>query len=177
MENYYFPLFLVVVGALVFWIFRRAGSRSRRSVRRRSAKTPAGRTAGVNRLHRNTDRLGPAARSRHFKPNDVWQTKRHHADKESFVDTAARPAVFHAGNFNAFDESERKAYARHELKDQNITESEHLGIDEYLTKREAERAAAEAEKAGGLSMTAMKYEPTDASAEEKERKKQASFKP
>jgi hypothetical protein len=183
MENYYFPLFLVVMAAVVIWIFRRVGS-GRRSSTSRVSKTPAGRIANADRLHRNTDRLGPSAKRRlstAAKPKDIWQPRRDRAAKDSFAETAARRGTHHAGYIGPHADAERR-YGRYELKDQDISKSEHSGIDEYLSNRERERAKAEAEakakEAGGLSMTAMKYEPADASSESaEERKKRAGFKP
>lgn len=179
MENYYFPLFLVVLAAVVIGIFRMFGSGQRSSTSRVS-RTPAGRIANDDRLRRNTDRLGPSAKrspSTAAKPKDIWQTRRERAAKDSFAETAARRGTHHAGYIGPYADAER-GYGRYEMKDQNISKSEHLGIDEYLTKSEREKAEAEAEEAGGLSMTAMKYEPADTSSESGEdRKKRAAFKP
>jgi colicin import membrane protein len=72
------------------------------------------------------------------------------------------------------------------LRDQDVPQTEHIGIEEYLSKQERERIAAEkaaAEKAAAenreFTMTAIKYETGEESAADKEGepKKQAGFKP
>lgn len=181
MENYYFPLFLVVVAAAVVLIFKKAGS-GHGSARSRVSRTPSGRTVDGDRLHRNMDRVGPGARQRILsdpaKAKDIWQKRREHKVLDSYAEVTARRGVHHAGYIGPHADTERRGSGGYPLRDQNISKSEHLGIDEYLTKREREKAEAEAEETGGLSMTAMKYEPGDASSEAgKGRKKQAGFKP
>lgn len=181
MENFYFPLFLVVAAIVVVLVFKKAGSRDRSPQSgSRIARTPAGRSADADRLARNLDRRGPAApRSPGpAKSKDIWQTRRERAAKDSFAETAARRATHHAGFLGPSADADRGSHGGYELREQNISASEHLGIDEYLTKREREEAERAAREAGGLSMTAVKYEPGDAdSADDKDRKKQASFKP
>lgn len=182
MENLYFPLFLVVAAIAVVLLFKRAGS-SDRSRKSRVAKTPAGRTANADLLRRDIDRVGRPSlhRSRPAKAKDIWQTRRERAAQDSFAETTARRSAHYAGYLGPDVDvkygSGHRRQGEYELKDQDVSKAEHLSIDEYLTKRQAEEAE-QAEQAGGLSMTALKYEPTGASSkDQKGRKKQGGFKP
>lgn len=178
MENLYFPIFLVVLAVVVIWFFKKAGSQ-RANRESRSLRSPAGRTIGADALSRNTDRRGPSApRSVVGKPKDIWQTRRERAAEESFGVTAPRTGVHHAGFLAPDDANERHRPRHFEVPDQQISDAEHLGIDEYLSKREGELPEEGAE-AAGLSMTAVKYEPSGGSDSESGdgRKKRVSFKP
>lgn len=182
MENFYFPVFLVVLAIVVVLLFKRAGSgdRSRKS---RIARTPAGRTANADLLRRDIDRLGRPSvhRSRSAKAKDIWQTRRERAAQDSFAETTARHGTHYAGYLGPQidDEFSRRPRGQggYELTEQDVSTAEHLSIDEYLAKRQEEEAE-QAGEAGNLSMTAVKYEPSDASSkDQKGRKKRAGFKP
>jgi hypothetical protein len=186
MEILYFPLFLVVAAVLVIWLFSRARKDSRRR-NSRDVKTPAGRTVNVDRLQRSTDRRGPAAgyhdRVGGKKANEMWRSRRKRASHNTYAvnDREGDRDVYYAGYMGPRTNFSTKHGNDGELKDQDVSQTEHIGIEEYLSKHERERAAAEAAaaKESALSMTAIKYEPSEDadSKEDKPASKQASFKP
>lgn len=184
MENLYFPLFLVAVAIVVIWAFnksRASSSRDRRSTR------PTGRLADLEPPRRPRERPGPGARIQsgqgHSARGDIWQTRREKVNKGSF--SADSQIGTYSASYLGPGPGEAKGARGRELKDQEVTEAEHLGIDEYLSKAERDKARARAEKAAkeeaGLSMTAMKYDPadSDSASEDEERKpgRRAGFKP
>ncbi len=186
MEILYFPLFLVVVAVGVVWLFKKATNGSTRD--RRSSSRNSGRFTDPERWSGSHNRPGAAARLQsgqgRSNPRDIWQTKRERAAKESFGH-AASSGVYAAGYIGPDSRPGVRRSGATELRDQEVSEAEHRGIDEYLTKSEREAARREAERAaeeaGGLSMAAMKYDPSaDADLggeDEQKRKRSAGFKP
>lgn len=186
MENLYFPLFLVALAIVVIWFFTKA--RTGHSRDRRSASRPSGRLVDVERPPRSKERLGAAARLQSGQgratPGDIWQTRRERAAKESFSEPAPGSA-YRASYLGPGPGTPERVSTAGELKEQKVSEAEHFGIDEYLSKaaREAarERAKKAAEKEAGLSMTAMKFDPAGEEStpddEEKKLDKRAGFKP
>jgi len=191
MEILYFPLFLVVAAVLVIWLFSRARSNSRRR-KSRDVKTPSGRSANSDRLQRSMDRRGPAVGRRPQiggnTANDMWRTRRQRAKHQASAvsEPGVDSQVFYAG----FTEKPKTYGSRKNgedgLQDQDVPQTEHIGIEEYLSKKERERIAAEkaaAERAAaegsGLTMTAIKYESGEESASDnaQPKEKQAGFKP
>lgn len=186
MENLYFPLFLVALAIVIIWAFTKA--RAGHSRDRRSASRPSGRLVDVERPPRSRARLGAAARLQSGQgrstPGDIWQTKRERAAKESFSEPAPGSA-YRATYLGPGPGTAERVSSAGELKEQKVSEAEHLGIDEYLSKaaREAarERAKKAAEEEAGLSMTAMKYDPAgdESTSDDVEKKpnRRAGFKP
>lgn len=176
MESYFFPIFLIVLAVLVVWLFRRAQGGSDRRERSNFKGTTTSQRGG---------RHGPAAwrepLGEDHKAKDVWHPKRERVLKETFTESATERGIIHAGYIGPYANSARKLHSKSELREQDISEAEHLGIDEYLNKREremAEKAAKEARE-DSLTMTAVKYEPAEVPSgeEEKQPRRQRGFKP
>lgn len=184
MENLYFPLFLVALAIVVIGVFNKA--RAGHSRGRRSASRPSGRLVDVERPPRSRERPGAAARPRPGQGSstrgDIWQTKRERAAKETFSEPA--PGSAYRATYLGPGPAERSTGGG-ELKDQNVSDAEHVSIEEYLSKAAREEARERAKKAAeeetGLSMTAMKYDPAgdESTSDEAEKKpnKRAGFKP
>jgi hypothetical protein len=183
MENIYFPIFLVVLAVFVIWLFNRSkGGRIKREDRR--YKSSSGRMLNNENLQRSVDRKGPAAGyvSKHSpRASDaMWRKRKQRARHEH--SRANSPGADH----NVFQADYlgpgRKSGSGRDaglLQEQVSHDTEHLGIDEYLTKTAKARKAQAAQEDKEFSMTAMKYDPADSSSEEAEggKKKQAGFKP
>lgn len=188
MEILYFPLFMVALAGLVLWFWgrtRQHGKAGRLSYREaaEARKGDSGRLVETDRLARTFDRRGPAARKvvdpGPSKSQDMWRSRRQrasHVPGRNALDDDSD--VFYAGYLAQGEHHPAARQKDQPLPDQRISESEHVGIDEYLSKKARERARQEAAEQG-LTMTAMKYEPADASSEKtgKPGKKRASFKP
>ena len=173
MEQFYFPIFLIVVAVFVVWIFRKAQSERSRRNRRSTRKSNTSQSAG----HRSSVAWREPVGDQH-KAKDVWHPKRERVFKGSFK-SESEHGVIHAGYAGPYATSGGKLHTKAEIRDQDISEAEHLGIDEYLTKQEKEAAKAAAKQEEGLTMTAMKYEPVGSSSEEEEKtpEKKRAFKP
>lgn len=181
LENLYFPLFLVVVGVFVVWLFSRVrGSGSSRSTRR---ATPSKRVDQHSKLQRSLNRSGPAAgyRANHgLKTQDaMWRSRHQRAshDSSKIRNAGGDSSTFHASYIDSSRVYEQRPARPGSIGEQGVRDTEYTGIDEYLAKRAAERKAKAAAQEEELSMTAMKYEPADASENPDEEKKQAGFKP
>jgi hypothetical protein len=122
------------------------------------------------------------------KANDMWRTRHQRAKHEATQvrEPGADPDVFYAGFMGNSKTYGSGKNGKDSLRDQDVPQTEHIGIEEYLSKQERERIAAEkaaAEKAAAenreFTMTAIKYETGEESAADKEGepKKQAGFKP
>ena len=166
MELIYFPAFLVLAAGLVIWLFRR-GKEEDRSYRssRRSRGSSARSADNRPRVQGNKARLQSGQGSE--SPGDIWRRKRERATKASF---AAPPTTGVYQATYAQPESDRRD---RNLADQEVNEAEMLGLDEYFSKQEAEKARKAAEQeareeSAGLSMTAMKYEPETEAPETEE---------
>ncbi len=176
MQGFYFPIFLIVLAIGVIWLFRKVQTGDSGRNRRHSRGVNSSQRAGRPKQAAWREPLGED-----HKTKDVWHPKRERVLKESFTESATERSIIHAGYIGPYASSGGKLHSKEELLDQGISESEHLGIDEYLTKRDRELAEKKAKAAeeDSLTMRAVKYEPTGASsdAEEKDTPKQASFKP
>lgn len=196
METFYFPLFLVVLAVVVLWIFGKARSHEGRG---RSKPGPVkGRLIETDTHTKSIPRkLGPAARLQSGQgkesPGDIWQTRRERARQETFSQSRSSGS-FYAGYVGPDSNERQRGTGAHELRDQQVSDTEHQSIDEYLSKHAREKAAAAAKAAkeaeaaeaarqgGDFSMTAIKYEEPSEEDEaeakaQKEDKKQAGFKP
>ena len=122
------------------------------------------------------------------KSSDMWRTRHQRAKHSATVvrEPGADPDVFYAGFMGNSKNYGSGKPNDDGLQDQNVPQTEHIGIEEYLSKKERERIAAEkaaAERAAAeesaFSMTAIKYETGDESSSEQARTKgkQAGFKP
>lgn len=176
MENLYFPLFLVAIAVVVIWLFKGAGKKrpDRTPVRRTSVSRDIGATG-----RRSTGRHVPASGTR--KPHDPWQLKRERAAQERFTAGKSGSAQLQANYIGPAPKFSSQKGEAGNLKDQEISHTEHLGIDEYFSKVEREKRAKEKKAAeqDGLTMTAVKYQSVDESeaSEDVPAKEQGGFKP
>lgn len=181
MELIYFPAFLILAAGLVVWLFKRGtqGDSSRRSTRStRSSATVS--TSQPRPVQGNKARLqsGQGTES----PGDIWRRKRERATKSSFSGPATT-GVYQATYANP-SANQVGSQPNDRVADQEVSEAELQGLDEYLARREAEEKAKLAEEArqedsAGLSMTAMKFESAteEPASEEKPARKGGGFKP
>lgn len=169
MENLYFPLFLVAVAVVVIWLYQKsknAGDRRAKLRKQRSARAGS--------------RVGYTAATGVSTSDKMWSARRQHARHE--IDPRNRdggqPHTIQADYLGPYGTKSSVGESRSKVGEQGVDEVEYVGLDEYIA---AERARAEARKAKEekeLTMTAVKYEPTEAAEnDDTPQPRQAGFKP
>ncbi len=171
MESIYFPAFVIVAAGLVIWLFRRAHKKQEAADAAKQKRRPVNPRTGANprRIHPNRARL-QSGQGKH-SPGDIWRRTRERSTKSSFGH-APGSGVYHASYANP-DPLDRMA-------EQEVNEADFQGLDEYLTKRDADLARQAAEEStAGLSMRAMKFESgaENPEGQEKEVRQGTGFKP
>ena len=181
-ENFYFPLFLLVVGVVVVWMFNRFRDNSGRSSGTR--KTSGSRLSESAKLQRSIAPKGPAvphAPNHGLKTQDaMWRTRTQRAKHGGVEDgpDALDGNVFQASYLDASEVWDQGKVGQGVLKEQAVRDTEYTGLDEYLAKKAAKEKLKKEQQEEQLSMTAMKYEPVENSSDEAEEvKKQGGFKP
>lgn len=157
------------MAALVIWLYmksRIAGDR-REKLRKRNAA-------------RKSARSGYTAAAGVSTSNKMWSARRQHArhDIDPRNRDGGQPHTIQADYLGPYGTKSSAAKSRSGIGEQGVDEVEYVGLDEYIA---AERARAEAQKAKDekeLTMTAVKYEPTEAAEnDDTPQPRQAGFKP
>lgn len=182
-ENLYFPLFLLVAGLLVVWLFNRLRDSGGSVSKRRSSNS--GKNLQQNaKLQRSITPKGPAvgrSPNHGLKTQDaMWRSRRQRAKHHGVEDNpdANNSPVFTAGYLDPSEVWGQPEGQKGSIDEQSVRDTEYTGLDEYLAKKAAEAKLKKEQEEKELSMTAMKYEPVESNSEEEEElKSQGGFKP
>ncbi len=172
-ENFYFPIFLLVMAVFVVWLFNRFKDSDTRTSYKKRRRSTSGRYLNENsKLQRSVSRSGPAAghRPQHgLKTQDaMWRSRNQRARHQQRPDNRGDvgSGVFQASYLNYTNRQNQKSGSAGIIGEQGVSDTEYTGLDEYLTKKKAQEKFQEAGQEGSLSMTAVKFEPVSKSSDD-----------